>query len=106
MLDKTTNPLNLKDPDLLRMQGLVGGKWCDADSGATLEVTNPATGEVIGTTPKMGQAETRRAIEAAKKELNKMSDEDMQKLLEKGRQMQNDPKIKKKIKEMGLDQAL
>tara|TARA_R100000005_G_scaffold61866_1_gene31851 strand:- start:19670 stop:21151 length:1482 start_codon:yes stop_codon:yes gene_type:complete len=67
MLDKTTNPLNLKDPDLLRMQGLVGGKWCDADSGATLEVTNPATGEVIGTAPKMGQAETRRAIEAAKK---------------------------------------
>lgn len=46
------------------------------------------------------------SIEAAKKELNKMSDEDMQKLLEKGRQMQNDPKIKKKIKEMGLDQAL
>ncbi|MFC4270225.1 NADP-dependent succinate-semialdehyde dehydrogenase [Sneathiella chungangensis] len=66
MLDKTTNPLNLKDPDLLRMQGLVGGKWCDADGGKSLDVTNPATGEVIGTAPMMGAAETRRAIEAAK----------------------------------------
>ncbi|MDF2368069.1 NADP-dependent succinate-semialdehyde dehydrogenase [Sneathiella sp.] len=66
MLDKNTNPLNLKDPELLRMQGLVAGKWCDADSGKTLEVTNPATGEVIGTVPEMGASETRRAIEAAK----------------------------------------
>ena len=66
MLDKNTNPLNLKDPDLLRMQGLVAGNWCDADSGKTLEVTNPATGEVIGTVPDMGAKETRRAIEAAK----------------------------------------
>lgn len=46
------------------------------------------------------------SIEAAKKELNQMSEQDMQKLLEKGRQMQNDPKIRKKIKEMGLDKAL
>ncbi|MCF8467292.1 MAG: NADP-dependent succinate-semialdehyde dehydrogenase [Sneathiella sp.] len=66
MLDRNTNPLNLKDPDLLRMQGLVAGKWCDADSGKTLDVINPATGDVIGTAPMMGAAETRRAIEAAK----------------------------------------
>ena len=66
MLDKNTNPLNLKDPDLLRNQGLIGGTWCDADDGGTLEVNNPATGEIIGTTPLMGAAETRRAIEAAK----------------------------------------
>ncbi|MBO0334826.1 NADP-dependent succinate-semialdehyde dehydrogenase [Sneathiella sp. CAU 1612] len=66
MLDKNTNPLNLKDPDLLRMQGLVAGKWCDADGGGKIDVTNPATGEVIGTVPSMGAAETRCAIEAAK----------------------------------------
>ncbi|MEH6546321.1 MAG: NAD-dependent succinate-semialdehyde dehydrogenase [Sneathiella sp.] len=65
MLEKNDNPLNLNDPDLLRMQGLIGGVWCDADSGETLEVKNPATGEVVGTTPLMGAAETRRAIEAA-----------------------------------------
>ena len=37
-----------------------------ADNGATLKVNNPATGEVLGTVPMMGEAETRRAIEAAK----------------------------------------
>lgn len=66
MLEINDNPLNLNDPDLLRMQGLIGGVWCDADSGETLEVKNPATGEIVGTTPLMGAAETRRAIEAAK----------------------------------------
>lgn len=66
MLDKNTNPLNLKDPDLFRMQALVAGKWCDADSGATFDVINPATGDVVGTAPDMGATETRRAIEAAK----------------------------------------
>ena len=39
-------------------------RWCDADSGSTIDVTNPATGEVLGTIPKMGADETRRAIEA------------------------------------------
>ncbi|MEX1035019.1 MAG: NADP-dependent succinate-semialdehyde dehydrogenase [Sneathiella sp.] len=66
MLDNNTNPLNLKDPELLRMRSLVAGKWCDADSGDKINVTNPATGDVIGTVPNMGAAETRRAIEAAK----------------------------------------
>ncbi|WP_181017940.1 NADP-dependent succinate-semialdehyde dehydrogenase [Sneathiella aquimaris] len=59
--------MNLKDPQLFRQQGLIDGKWCDADSGANFEVTNPATGDVMGTVPKMGAAETKRAIDAAKK---------------------------------------
>ncbi|MTW11672.1 NADP-dependent succinate-semialdehyde dehydrogenase [Pseudoduganella eburnea] len=57
--------LTLKDPSLLRQQCFIAGQWCDADGGATISVTNPATGEVLGTVPKMGAAETRRAIEAA-----------------------------------------
>ncbi|MFT0545811.1 NADP-dependent succinate-semialdehyde dehydrogenase [Allopusillimonas ginsengisoli] len=57
--------LDLKNPALFRQQCYIDGKWCDADSGETINVTNPATGEVIGTIPKMGAAETRRAIEAA-----------------------------------------
>ncbi|KAA0890603.1 NADP-dependent succinate-semialdehyde dehydrogenase [Pusillimonas sp. ANT_WB101] len=57
--------LNLKNPGLFRQQCYINGKWCDADSGETINVTNPATGEVIGTIPKMGATETRRAIEAA-----------------------------------------
>lgn len=57
--------MQLKDPTLLRQQAYVNGQWCDADSGETCAVTNPATGETIGTVPKMGTAETRRAIAAA-----------------------------------------
>src|SRR5690606_15641142 len=47
------------------MQCPVGGVWRDADGGANCEVTNPATGAVLGTVPDMGPAETRAAIEAA-----------------------------------------
>ena len=57
---------SLQDQDLFRRQAYIGGHWCDADSGGTLDVNNPATGEVLGTVPMMGANETRRAIEAAK----------------------------------------
>jgi succinate-semialdehyde dehydrogenase/glutarate-semialdehyde dehydrogenase len=57
--------LNLKDNNLFRQQCYINGSWQDADSGETIDVTNPATGEKLGTIPKMGAAETRRAIEAA-----------------------------------------
>ena len=60
-------PLPLKDPSLFRQANYIDGKWVEADNGATLTVRNPATGEVVGTVPAMGQAETRRAIEAAHK---------------------------------------
>ncbi|WP_393974480.1 NAD-dependent succinate-semialdehyde dehydrogenase [Xanthobacter flavus] len=50
---------------LLRDKMLIGGAWVDADGGETISVDNPATGEIIGTIPKAGAAETRRAIEAA-----------------------------------------
>ncbi|MCZ8130072.1 MAG: NAD-dependent succinate-semialdehyde dehydrogenase [Steroidobacteraceae bacterium] len=58
--------LVLSDPSLLRQQCHVAGRWVDADSDATFEVRNPATGERLGTVPRMGAAETRRAIEAAR----------------------------------------
>jgi succinate-semialdehyde dehydrogenase / glutarate-semialdehyde dehydrogenase len=57
---------SLQDQDLFRRQAYIGGRWCDSDTGATLEVNNPATGEILGTVPLMGANETRRAIEAAK----------------------------------------
>ena len=57
--------LQLKDPTLLRQQAYIDGVWSDADNGETHPVTNPATGEQIGTVPRMGAAETRRAIDAA-----------------------------------------
>src|SRR5438477_2618310 len=39
--------------------------WIETGSGETFEVRNPATGEVLSEVPRMGVAETRRAIEAA-----------------------------------------
>ena len=57
----------LKNPSLFRQQCFIGGTWCDAEQGETIPVTNPATGEQLGTIPRMGAAETRRAIEAANK---------------------------------------
>ena len=59
MLDKTSH--------FMRQANLIGGEWIQADSGATIDVINPATGEKLGTVPKSGKAETRRAIEAAEK---------------------------------------
>ncbi|QFR33603.1 NAD-dependent succinate-semialdehyde dehydrogenase [Ancylobacter sp. TS-1] len=51
--------------DFRREANFIGGQWLPADGGGTIEVTNPATGEVIGTVPNAGAAETRRAIAAA-----------------------------------------
>lgn len=57
--------LRLKNPALFRQQCYINGAWIDADNHSTVPVTNPASGERIGTVPKMGATETRRAIEAA-----------------------------------------
>jgi len=51
--------------DWQREANFVGGAWVQADSGKTIAVTNPATGEGIGTVPACGEAETMRAIDAA-----------------------------------------
>jgi succinate-semialdehyde dehydrogenase/glutarate-semialdehyde dehydrogenase len=57
--------LKLSDPDLFRQAAYIDGVWVAADDGATLTVANPANGAVLGVVPKMGAAETRRAIAAA-----------------------------------------
>ena len=50
---------------LLRRQAYLDGRWVDSDSGETFPVINPASGETIAEVPRMGAAETSRAIEAA-----------------------------------------
>ena len=62
-LDSTQLPLS--DTKLFREQCYIDGEWLGAGSNETIDVTNPATGDVLGTIPKMGADETRRAIEAA-----------------------------------------
>src|SRR3546814_20238428 len=54
-----------QDSKLFRQQCYIDGQWVGADGGGTIDVTNPADGSKIGTIPKMGADETRRAIEAA-----------------------------------------
>jgi len=51
--------------DFRREANFIGGEWVAADSGATIDVTNPATGERIGTIPRSGTTETKRAIKYA-----------------------------------------
>ena len=62
--------IGLKDASLFRQQCYVDGAWTDADGGATIDVVNPATGQTLGTVPKMGADETRRAIDAANEALS------------------------------------
>ncbi|RQR51551.1 NAD-dependent succinate-semialdehyde dehydrogenase [Burkholderia sp. Bp9140] len=59
--------LPLKDAGLLRQAMLIDGEWVQADSGQTLEVRNPATGELVARVPNGGAAETRRAVAAAER---------------------------------------
>jgi len=55
----------LKSQLLKTTNGYIDGKWCPADSGSTMPVINPATGETIAIVPVMGRAETMRAIDTA-----------------------------------------
>lgn len=61
--------MNLNNPELLRQQAFIDGEWLAANNEATITVSNPSTGATLGQVPRMGQAETRRAIEAAERAL-------------------------------------
>ena len=61
--------MKISDQSLFKTQAYVDGQWIDADSGETLPVVNPATGETIAEIAKCGTAETRRAIVAAESAL-------------------------------------
>jgi succinate-semialdehyde dehydrogenase/glutarate-semialdehyde dehydrogenase len=61
----TVTGVQLADSKLFRQSCYVDGAWVNARGGATISVDNPATGDIVGTVPKFGAAETREAIEAA-----------------------------------------
>jgi succinate-semialdehyde dehydrogenase / glutarate-semialdehyde dehydrogenase len=46
-------------------QLLIGGRWVGAESEERFDVTNPATGEVVGTVPDGSEADVQGAIDAA-----------------------------------------
>jgi succinate-semialdehyde dehydrogenase / glutarate-semialdehyde dehydrogenase len=55
----------LRNDFLLRQRCYVRGAWIDAGDGRTIAVRNPASGEPIGTVPRMGAEEARQAVRAA-----------------------------------------
>lgn len=61
--------MQLKDSALFRQKAYIDGSWMDADGGQVIQVNNPATNDILGSVPKMGRAETRRAIDAANRAL-------------------------------------
>ncbi|KAH8113319.1 succinate-semialdehyde dehydrogenase [Phellopilus nigrolimitatus] len=65
MASNLSTVFGLKDSSLIKTQGFIDGKWLDAKDGTTISVTNPATGEEIGTVPEMGIKETQEAISSA-----------------------------------------
>jgi len=69
MASLTDAPADASFGDLLREQAFLDGRWVDADSGETFAVSDPATGETIAQVPRMGAAETQRAIGAAERAL-------------------------------------
>ncbi len=57
--------IKLNNPDLLRDRAFMHGEWCSAGSGNTLNVEDPATGEVIGSVPDCDSTDTGLAIDSA-----------------------------------------
>ncbi len=57
-----TSP-ELRDGKLFRQAAYIDGQWIEKDK--TIDVDNPATGEVLGTVPNLDASDARRAIEAA-----------------------------------------
>lgn len=57
--------LSLKNPTLWKTDAYIDGQWCPADDSSTIDVDNPATGEVLAKVANCGTEETRRAIAAA-----------------------------------------
>ena len=50
-------------------KAFVGGEWVDSASGETMDVINPATGEVIAAVPRCSAEDVDRAVAAAAKVL-------------------------------------
>ncbi|RTF58525.1 aldehyde dehydrogenase family protein, partial [Serratia marcescens] len=61
--------MNISDRALFRQQAYINGQWRDADNQETLPVSDPATGQLIGSVPNMAMAETQSAIDAAQQAL-------------------------------------
>jgi len=65
MPTKTAARVSLQDSKLFRQACYIDGAWVEAAARGSIDVDNPATGEIVGTVPRLGRAETRQAVDAA-----------------------------------------
>ena len=64
-MSSTAAQIPLQDLRLFRQACYIDGAWIEVTAGNEINVDDPATGEIIGSVPKMGAGQTRQAIEAA-----------------------------------------
>jgi len=64
-MDRAVFPMKLNNPDLLRSQSYINGKWVDAKDGGVFAVDNPATGAHVAHVANLGADYALVAIDAA-----------------------------------------
>jgi succinate-semialdehyde dehydrogenase/glutarate-semialdehyde dehydrogenase len=64
-MDRAIFPIKLNNPDLLRTQSYIDGKWVDATDGGRFAVDNPATGSDIAHVANLVPQQAEDAIAAA-----------------------------------------
>src|SRR5262245_2620273 len=65
MANVTTSGVTLTDSRLFRQACYIDGAWVESPTQATIDVDNPATGDIVGTVPRLGRDHTRAAIDSA-----------------------------------------
>ncbi|MDN5892253.1 MAG: aldehyde dehydrogenase family protein, partial [Psychrobacter sp.] len=59
---KQKNPLNLSNPALIKEQCFINDGWYAANDNCTIEVSNPFTGDVIGSVPSLTKDDVNEAV--------------------------------------------
>ena len=58
----TVIPADPTSPLIIENAQLIGADWLPASDGQTIDVTNPATGQVLGRVPRGGAADIRDTL--------------------------------------------
>lgn len=64
-MSQQSNTLQLSNPDLLKQQCFIKDGWHDASDAATIDVSNPFNGEVIGNVPSLTTDDVNAAVAAS-----------------------------------------
>ena len=64
-MSQQSNTLTLANPDLLKQQCFIKDGWHDASDAATIDVSNPFNGEIIGNVPSLTTDDVNDAVAAS-----------------------------------------